>query len=49
MPEAVRALRATVSPSRTDRWFVTRTWWYAGLVLMTIGSEWILRRARRRR
>jgi hypothetical protein len=49
MPEALRALRDSVSASRTDRWFLTRTWWYAGLVLTTLGSEWILRRARRRR
>ena len=49
MPEALRALRAAGVPPRTDRWFVTRTWWYPGLVVMLLGSEWILRRALRRR
>ena len=40
---AVRRLRESLRPSE-DRWFVTRTWWFAGLALCVLGAEWVLRR-----
>ena len=41
---AMRRLEESMRPSDEDRWFVTRTWWYAGLALCALGAEWILRR-----
>ncbi|AMY10264.1 hypothetical protein LuPra_03494 [Luteitalea pratensis] len=41
---AMRPLRESLRPSDADRWFVTRTWWFAGLALCALGAEWILRR-----
>ncbi|HTV02944.1 MAG TPA: hypothetical protein VMF13_20525, partial [Luteitalea sp.] len=38
--------QAHVAPAGA-RWHVSRQWWFAGLVLGVLGSEWILRRARR--
>ena len=40
---AMRRLRESLRPSE-DRWFVTRTWWFAGLALFVFGAEWLLRR-----
>ena len=41
---AMARLRKSLRPSDDDRWFVTRTWWFAGLALCVLGAEWILRR-----
>jgi hypothetical protein len=41
---AMRRLRESLRPPDGDRWFVTRTWWFAGLALCAIGAEWMLRR-----
>ena len=41
---AMSRLRESLRPSDQDRWFVTRTWWFAGLALGVLGAEWILRR-----
>jgi hypothetical protein len=41
---AMRRLRDSLRPSDEDRWFVTRTWWFAGVALCALGAEWILRR-----
>ena len=40
-------LRDVLAGRDGPRWYVTRTWWYAALVLAALGTEWILRRARR--
>jgi len=41
---AMRRLHESLTPSDEERWFVTRTWWFAGLALCALGAEWILRR-----
>lgn len=41
---AMHRLRESLRPANDDRWFVTRTWWFAGLALGALGAEWILRR-----
>ncbi len=48
MEAALETLRQSVVPHH-ERWFVTRTWWYAGIVAGLLGTEWILRRRGRRR
>lgn len=40
-------LRTRLVSHDGPRWFVSRTWWYAALVLAGLGSEWVIRRARR--
>ena len=44
---AYDALRQRLVTEDGPRWYATRTWWYAAIVLTVLGSEWILRRARR--
>lgn len=39
-------LRAALESSASDRWYVTRTWWWAGLLVTGLGVEWLLRRLR---
>jgi hypothetical protein len=41
---AMDRLHQTVRSSTGARWFVTRTWWFAGIVLGVLGAEWIVRR-----
>jgi hypothetical protein len=48
-PRALSALRAALDAPPGARWHVTRTWWYAALVLAVLGFEWILRRLHRER
>jgi len=51
---SIDALDAGLEPLRQRlvggdgaRWFVTRTWGFASLVLAALGTEWVMRRARR--
>jgi hypothetical protein len=44
LPEVIAAVHRTVRDAAPDRWYVTRTWWFAGLALVALGTEWILRR-----
>ena len=46
---ALETLHGTVVSPRRDRWFATRTVPYAMLTTVLLGSDWILRRVRRRR
>lgn len=39
-------LRTRWPVAATERWYVTRTWWFAALVLAALGGEWIARRLR---
>lgn len=41
---ALQDLRNGIQPGEGRRWYATRTWWFAGLVLSLLGTEWILRR-----
>jgi hypothetical protein len=41
---ALDRLRVTMPTDQTRRWYVTRTWWFAGVALSLLGTEWILRR-----
>lgn len=41
---ALERVRATWGAGPTRRWHVTRTWWFAGVVLSLLGAEWMLRR-----
>jgi hypothetical protein len=45
---AMDTLGRTIQAQR-EPWFVTRTWWYATVVQVLLGSEWIVRRTLRRR
>ncbi|MBA2356149.1 MAG: hypothetical protein H0V80_15985 [Acidobacteria bacterium] len=46
---AVSRLRPLQEAPAETRWYVTRTWWFAALVLGGLGAEWIARRAARQR
>ena len=45
--QALQRWRDRASSPPGERWFPTRQWWFAAVVLVLLGSEWILRRARR--
>jgi hypothetical protein len=44
LADLLTVLRTGLKPPPAGRWHVTRTWWFAALVLATLGVEWILRR-----
>ena len=44
LADRLAGLRAGLAPPPAHRWYVTRTWWFAALVLAMLGVEWILRR-----
>ena len=44
---ALEDVRQALVSANGPPWYVTRTWWYAALVLVALGSEWIARRVRR--
>ncbi|BCS33359.1 hypothetical protein TBR22_A25860 [Luteitalea sp. TBR-22] len=48
-PRALSALRAALDAPAGERRYVTRTWWYAAIVITALGLEWILRRLQRER
>lgn len=47
LASSLAVLQSRLVSDDGPRWFVTRTWWYAALVLAALGSEWVIRRARR--
>lgn len=40
-------LQTRLASDDGPRWFASRTWWFAALVLAGLGSEWVIRRVRR--
>ncbi len=44
LPAVMARLQQALAPITPERWYVTRTWWFAGAVLAALGAEWILRR-----
>ena len=45
LPALMSQVRHRRPPLAPDRWYLTRTWWFAGAVLAALGAEWILRRS----
>ena len=44
LADVIAGVQRTARDAPPDRWYVTRTWWFAGLALVALGTEWILRR-----
>lgn len=42
--EGLTGVRSRLEIPGAGRWYVTRTWWFAGLALSLLGAEWLLRR-----
>jgi hypothetical protein len=44
LSDSLARVRSARTSAEGKRWYATQTWWFAGLALSLLGTEWILRR-----